>query len=691
MKELNSPTPGGVENRRSRSGVLSLKIRAQLLLIVILRSVKHRDTPGIPKYRFRAVGSSSNSKKVGISFILKWVILCVKISVQQNLKNTKDIEKKNLDLLNKKKMTDVIDEESLFVDNDFPHPKDPEYWKTPTVWVRPHQISVYRKVARKRIMPPDVKPVMWNEEPSTKDINQGNVGDCWFLGSLPLMFKSIKDFSKIFGFSEEDGYFGVQNTFTDQFDAGIPYDGKFTFQFWSHDKWVKVEIDDRLPCNEKFHYDGSKYYTLKAAKVSDDSSELAVDDTVCEYWVPLLEKAYAKFKGGYAAIESGNSYEAYADLMGAVGEKLDIRKMIQKFGWVSAVSADDQLSDSECSKVFSKLIQLDELGALMTVSVDSNKYNGSLGPIEDGWINGVGTGHCYNLLGFYHAFGDNLLVKLYNPHGGTEYKSSQAKFSDNDPIWKENPEETERLQNNLEDDGEFFMTIQDALKLFTDINVSYRRKLFMDEDELKKSPSYFETFKEKHIQMKQGESNRSIARITYTKGGVTIPKQYMKETTMDFMEFEIDDALLESQNNNVHMLISYDIKNRRQHKNAGDHFYTKFQIKKFDEENELNLPFPWYHVNTADMNYVNTNQFEHISFTEPGKYRVYPMTFYPLKMDIEGYCTAWIKKEKEIEGTKVDPAQKKRDALNLKLKLKRDELNELQQEIDEIKNQIGNL
>ena len=243
-------------------------------------------------------------------------------------------------------------------------------------------------------MPPDVKPNMVSSTPSAKDINQGSVGDCWFLGSIPLIFKCDAVAEMIFGFNDPEiilsNSFGIQSLLSNpEVPAHVralpwkEYDGKFTFQFWSHDRWVKVEIDDRLPCAEN-DFDGSKYYTLLAAQVSDDSSELAIDDTICEFWVPLLEKAYAKFKGGYAAIEAGSSYEAFADLMGAVGEKFEIKKMVQKFGFASSSSSTDELSDVECGKVFSKLMQLDELGALMTVALFESSYNGSLGPIENG-------------------------------------------------------------------------------------------------------------------------------------------------------------------------------------------------------------------------------------------------------------------------------------------------------------------
>jgi hypothetical protein len=45
-----------------------------------------------------------------------------------------------------------------------------------------------------------------------------------------------------------------------------------------------------------------------------------------EFWVPIIEKAYAKVHGSYEAIESGNICDGLVDLTGEVSEAVDIMK-----------------------------------------------------------------------------------------------------------------------------------------------------------------------------------------------------------------------------------------------------------------------------------------------------------------------------------------------------------------------------
>jgi hypothetical protein len=70
--------------------------------------------------------------------------------------------------------------------------------------------------------------------------------------------------------------------------------GVYRFRFYRMGEWMDVIIDDYLP--KKQH-----------AKVKNN-----------EYWVPLVEKAYAKFFGSYKMLIGGNGFHTF-------------RKMLEKF------------------------------------------------------------------------------------------------------------------------------------------------------------------------------------------------------------------------------------------------------------------------------------------------------------------------------------------------------------------------
>lgn len=79
--------------------------------------------------------------------------------------------------------------------------------------------------------------------------------------------------------------------------------GIFRYFFWVKNKWVPINIDDRLPAGYK--YSNSKdYFAPFGARRS----------TYKAWWMPLLEKAYSKLNGNFDRIEWGSGYESLRQL-----------------------------------------------------------------------------------------------------------------------------------------------------------------------------------------------------------------------------------------------------------------------------------------------------------------------------------------------------------------------------------------
>ena len=94
-------------------------------------------------------------------------------------------------------------------------------------------------------------------------INQGMLGDCWFLAACASLAEYPERIKRIF-------------SNTHYSDVGI-----FKLNFWLDDKQVPIVVDDRLP--------------IGLSRRSKNGA----------WWGPIIEKAYAKFSVNYANLNAG--------------------------------------------------------------------------------------------------------------------------------------------------------------------------------------------------------------------------------------------------------------------------------------------------------------------------------------------------------------------------------------------------
>ena len=116
---------------------------------------------------------------------------------------------------------------------------------------------------------------------------QGATGDCWFLSSISALAEKRP---------LADRVINPKANSTDAAREG----GIYKFQFYRMGEWNDIIIDDQIPLQ----------YSARP-----ENGEL---------WVPLLEKAYAKFFGNYQNIVGGDPVWALFNLTG--GLTVDVKE-----------------------------------------------------------------------------------------------------------------------------------------------------------------------------------------------------------------------------------------------------------------------------------------------------------------------------------------------------------------------------
>ncbi|KAJ3196095.1 Calpain-6 [Irineochytrium annulatum] len=313
------------------------------------------------------------------------------------------------------------------------------------------------------------EPHLFSNEALSANIVKGALGDCWIASAVSALTIHPSLVERVVPSpSEQDWINDLEGRRRGLYYRGYHrspdlHPGIFRFRFNRFGEWVEVVVDDYLPCTP----DGELVY----ARSRDPS----------EFWVSLLEKAFAKLKGSYGSLELGSPTSAFVDLSGNVPEIINLRDQ----------AVVEEFTDHSLFRLMKRAMGR---GALMSCSMQPAGVQG-VGMEND---QGLVYGHSYAITDVVKVKVrmSNLrkrnveLIKLRNPWGGggngvafTEdggtigatprgYTGAWSDWSDEWQLVTQ--QEMKRLRLTYEDDGAFFMSFEDFLKHFTSLIICHQ-------------------------------------------------------------------------------------------------------------------------------------------------------------------------------------------------------------------------
>lgn len=162
-------------------------------------------------------------------------------------------------------------------------------------------------------------------------------------------------------------------------------------------------------------------------------------------WLPLLEKAYAKAHGDFAAIEGGFTGEGIEDLTGGV----------------------------TCELFATDILDKEDFWKNELLKVNEEFLFGCATGVFKGWgeRKGIKEGHAYSIMRAVEIDGHRLCL-LKNPWGKGEWTGA---WSDGSKEWT--PEWMVKLQHRFGNDGAFWISYEDLLRKYQTFD---RTRLFDD-------------------------------------------------------------------------------------------------------------------------------------------------------------------------------------------------------------------
>lgn len=253
-------------------------------------------------------------------------------------------------------------------------------------------------------------------------INQGQIGDCYFITGLSRVAKQPYLVPTLFEKRKPDIILGeVEDSINLKCGAVIVY-------FFAFGRKTPVLIDTTIPIKN-----GDCVF-CRPSKVDKSA------------WFCLVEKAYAKLNGSYSNIEGGYiSYPIYS-LFGYFQKHINFKEWNSK----------------KTKPLIERIIKYQKFGCIMDSSINSSLDQIMLDDIKN---HNLVTGHSYLILKVREVNG-NYFFFLRNPWG---YKIWNGDYSSGSPLL------TYKLKKSLKyrnEHGAFWMIDRDFFHYFTRIGIS---------------------------------------------------------------------------------------------------------------------------------------------------------------------------------------------------------------------------
>ncbi|KAL2148713.1 hypothetical protein VTH82DRAFT_1860 [Thermothelomyces myriococcoides] len=291
-------------------------------------------------------------------------------------------------------------------------------------------------------------PKFYVEGPTANDVRQGHNGDCWLMAALCTLSNKPGLIERVcVARDEEVGVYGFVFNRDGEWFSEIIDDHLYLIKpdydearmGWSRNRERALweDLDNRADSEEKYR---------RAFQSNSEALYFAQCENENETWLPLLEKAYAKAHGDYAAIEGGHTGEGIEDLTGGVTTEIFTSDILDK------------------ERFWSELLRVNQ-DFLFGCST-------GLWGLGFGERRGIQEGHAYSIMRAVEIDGERLLL-LKNPWGKVEWTGP---WSDGSKEWT--PEWLQKLNHRFGDDGVFWISYKDLLRKFQRFD---RTRLFSPE------------------------------------------------------------------------------------------------------------------------------------------------------------------------------------------------------------------